>query len=312
MDATDEAHSSASRRQQVVPGAFDISGAIDLHIHSAPCLFPRVGDDLEIASASRAAGMRAIAFKSHHESTVSRGYHTMRSVPGLTVLGGITLNWPVGGINPAAVETALMLGGRIVWGPSGHSEYHARVTGTPGKWGAPGMEMPARPGRGVTVLDGQGHLTGEAVEVLDLVRQHDALFCTAHLSPEEIRAVLQYSRPRKIRVLVNHVFYFPRVGLDVVREIVELGGWIELITAIALPSTPHFGVDYTFERVHETIRVVGPERIVISTDGGGAVFGLWPHEQLRWFAQNLVSGGVPASQIREMIAANPARLVGLE
>jgi len=38
----------------------DVRGTVDIHIHSAPCLYDRVGDDWEIAKACRAAGMRAI------------------------------------------------------------------------------------------------------------------------------------------------------------------------------------------------------------------------------------------------------------
>ncbi len=311
MNPTDEAIRLAGLRERIVRGAFDVTGAVDLHVHTAPCLFPRMGDDLQIATAARDAGERAMAFKSHHESTTSRAYHTMLAVPGITIIGGITLNWPVGGVNPAAVETCLMTGGKIVWGPSGHSEYHGRITGTPGKWGIPGMEMPARPGPGVRLIDDGGKLTGDATEVLDLVKKYDGLFCTSHVSPEEIRAVLEYARPRDIRVLVNHVFYFPRAGLDFVQEIVKLGGWVELITALALPSKTHVDIEYSFDRIVETIRTIGPEHIVIATDAGGVFMGLWPHEQLRWFSQQLLTGGISESDVRRMIAENPASLVGL-
>src|SRR5215218_2225197 len=85
--------------------------AIDLHCHPYPDLFPRLADDIDIALAARDAGMRALVLKCHHESTVSRAYLVQRVVPGIRVFGGVVLNSYVGGINPAAVEAALRLGG---------------------------------------------------------------------------------------------------------------------------------------------------------------------------------------------------------
>ncbi|HZT18671.1 MAG TPA: DUF6282 family protein, partial [Dongiaceae bacterium] len=90
----------------------DVAGAIDMHCHPFPDLFPRLADDIDIAVAARDAGMKALMLKCHHESTVSRAYLVQRMVPGIRVFGGVVLNSYVGGINPAAVEAALRLGGK--------------------------------------------------------------------------------------------------------------------------------------------------------------------------------------------------------
>lgn len=76
-----------------------VEGAYDLHIHSAPCLFPRIADDLTIAEA-QAAGLRGIVLKSHHELTVGRAAVVNRALKRtnpspLITYGLITLNHAV-------------------------------------------------------------------------------------------------------------------------------------------------------------------------------------------------------------------------
>ena len=70
----------------------DLSGAIDLHIHSNPSLFPRVGNDLDIARHASDNNLTAILLKNHFESTVGRAKLTNLSVEGTQVFGGLVLN----------------------------------------------------------------------------------------------------------------------------------------------------------------------------------------------------------------------------
>lgn len=312
MDQIAQDQSSEALRKRFVQGGFDLSGVVDLHVHSAPCIFPRLGDDIQIATRGRDAGLRALAFKSHHESTVGRAYLTQLVVPGIRVLGGVTLNWPVGGINPAAVETAFMTGGRIVWGPSGHSVYHGSITGEVGNWGIPGMNLPSRRTGGVTVLDETGRLTPEAVDVLDLVAQYDGLFATSHLSLEEILRILEYAQGHDVRVLVNHIFYFPRCDAEFIEKIANLGGYIEFITALVLPNFSNPDINYSFDRIASTMKQVGYDRCIVSSDAGGVFMGLWPHEQLRLFGQGLLGAGVHEDHIRTMMSKTPAELARLD
>ncbi len=297
-------------RKRHVAGPFDLTGAVDLHVHSAPCMFPRMGDDVEMATFARDAGMRGIVLKSHHENTVSRAYHTERAVAGVRVIGGVTLNQCVGGINPAAVEAALRLGGKVVWGPTGHACYHGLVTGTMGNWGVAGMELPGAPEGGIRAVE-DDRLIGPMIEVLDLVGRHDALFCTSHLSPEEIVKVVEYCVPRSIRVMVNHIYYFPRVDIEFAREIVKKGAFIEFCSALVIPSRHRKELRYDYELLSETIASVGASRCVMSTDAGGLISSLFPHEQFRMFGQRMLGYGVSAAEVRTMMCDNPAMLAGL-
>ncbi len=87
-----------------------MQGAIDLHIHSAPSLFPRLVDHVEAAEGARKYGMRAVVLKEHHGYTADRMYFVRKLINGIEVYGGVVLNNAVGGINPFAVDAAIKLG----------------------------------------------------------------------------------------------------------------------------------------------------------------------------------------------------------
>ena len=106
-----------------------LDGAIDIHVHSSPEVFGRIGDAIEIAKRCEAAGMRAVVFKAHHEGTTTRAYHANRELRSLTALGGLVLNDFVGGINPVAVKAALDQGAKIIWAPTMHSKHHEETFG---------------------------------------------------------------------------------------------------------------------------------------------------------------------------------------
>src|SRR6266496_4560009 len=203
-----------------------LEGAIDLHYPPCPDPFPRLADDIHIAVAARDAGLAALVLKCHHESTVSRAYLVQRIVPGIRVFGGVVLNSYVGGINPAAVEAALRLGGKEVWMPTVDAGYHAQVHGGAGGYDA---QKGGRGGEGVWVTDNEGKLKPEVSEVLKLVAEHNAILGTCHLSPREIVALVKEARKLGVqKVVVTHPFFkVPNLDLPTLEEVVRLGGMPE-------------------------------------------------------------------------------------
>lgn len=77
-----------------------VDGAFYIHVHAARDVVPPKLDDIELASASVAAGMARYLLKSHHGSTVERAYLVSRVEPRLRVVGGVVLNEAVGGMKP--------------------------------------------------------------------------------------------------------------------------------------------------------------------------------------------------------------------
>lgn len=83
-----------------------LKGAIDTHIHTAPDIYPRSVTVVEAAHGARAAGMKAILVKSHCTDTSDRA-ELASKLTGFAVFGGVTLNYPVGGLNIHAVRESI-------------------------------------------------------------------------------------------------------------------------------------------------------------------------------------------------------------
>src|SRR5215469_1914497 len=83
-----------------------VRGAYDLHVHTGPDLLPRSASDLDLAYRCRERGLAGFVIKSHYIPSSPRAAHVRALVPEVHVLGSITLNAAVGGINTVAVEIA--------------------------------------------------------------------------------------------------------------------------------------------------------------------------------------------------------------
>ena len=295
-----------TRKREFGGRLIDVDGAIDLHCHPFPDLFPRLADDLDIAIAARNAGMKAIVMKCHHENTVSRAYFIQRMVPGIRVFGGIVLNSYVGYLNPAAVEAALKMGAREVWMPTVDAGYHAQVHGGAGGYDA---QQGGRGGEGVWVTDHEGKLKPEVNEILELIAQHNAILGTCHLSPKEIVALVGRAREMGVeKVVVTHPFFkVPNLDLPTLEEIVRLGGMPEFGYCTVSPAWQYASP----EKIAAAVARVGASRCLLVSDTGQRHNPL-PSEALRIFAQTVFEKGVSEADVDTMIRRNPYDLLDLD
>lgn len=284
----------------------DIEGAIDLHCHPYPDLFPRLADDLDIARAARDAGLKAIVLKCHHENTVSRAYLVQRVVPEIQVYGGVVLNNYVGGINPAAVEAALRLGGAEVWMPTVDAGYHAELHGGTGGYDS---QAGGIKGQGIWVTDRNGKLAPEVKEVLELVAQHQAILGTSHLSPREIVMLVKEARDVGVeKIVVTHPFFkVPNLDIPTIEELVRLGATPEFGYCTVSPAWQYAAPD----KIVQAVRTVGASNCLLVSDTGQRHNPL-PHEALRIFAQTLFEKGLSQDEITQMISKNPGNLLDIE
>jgi hypothetical protein len=279
----------------------DLAGAADLHCHFGPDAHrERSVDAYQAAREAAAAGHRAIVLKSHDFPTAALAWAVQEAVPGVAVFGGVCCDREVGGVNPAAVEAALRLGARIVWLPTLSSRQDA-VNGVAAQLGIPGP--------GIAVTDGDDALLPETREVFALVREHDAVLATGHVSAAEHYAVVEeFARVGK--VLVTHAtedLAGPHLTTAQCRELAELGAWIELcaLTCIGALATK------SVAQMVATIRAVGPERVTLGTDYGQKI-NPHPAAGLQTYADALWAEGVGESDIRRMACTNPCTLLGIE
>lgn len=289
-------------------GLISMQDAIDMHVHTHPCLFPRLCDDYTASEAASAAGLAALVLKCHHESTVSRAREVARQMDGFRVYGGIVLNSYVGGINPAAVESALKLGGRVVWMPTVDAAYHAAIHGSRGRYD---VQVGGRSGQcgdrgGISVLDDDKKLTDDTVEVLRLVAEYDCVLGTCHLSPGEIHVLVKEARKIGVtKINVTHPFFkVPRLSLPQLKELVDLGANAEFGYCTVSPMWNYATID----EVVVAIRTVGVDHAVLISDAGQR-HNPMPHEALRVFAQCLHEKGVTEEEIRRMVVTKPAELL---
>jgi Family of unknown function (DUF6282) len=285
----------------------NMTGAVDLHCHPYPDLFPRLADDFDIVRAARDAGMKAIVLKCHHENTVSRAYLVQRVMPGIQVYGGIVLNYYVGGINAAAVEAALRLGGKEVWMPTVDAGFHAQVHGGTGGYDAQaGGRSRAE---GIWVTDSDGKLRPEVKEVLELVAQYGVILGTCHLSPREIVAIVREARDVGVeKIVVTHPYFkVPNFDMDALEEVAKMGAMPEFGYCTVSPAWAYAPV----ERVAESVRRIGASRCLLVSDTGQRHNPL-PSDALRVFAQTIFEKGVPQADVERMISANPLDLLGAD
>jgi hypothetical protein len=282
----------------------DMSGAVDLHCHPFPDLFPRLADDFDIVRAARDAGMRAIVLKCHHESTVSRAYLVQRVIPGIAVFGGIVLNYYVGGLNPAAVEASLRLGGREVWMPTVDAGYHAEVHGGTGGYDA--QQGGRSQAEGIWVADSEGKLRPEIKEILELVAQHRAILGTCHLSPREIVALVREARSVGVeKIVITHPYFrVPNIDLGTLEEVAKMGAMPEFGYCTVSPAWQYAAVP----KIVQSVERIGASRCLLVSDTGQRHNPL-PSEALRIFAQTVFEKGVPLDQVTRMITQNPLDLL---
>ncbi|HET9730936.1 MAG TPA: DUF6282 family protein, partial [Acidimicrobiia bacterium] len=279
----------------------DLAGAADLHCHFGPDAHrERSVDAFEAAADAATAGHRAIVLKSHDAPTASLAWAVERAVGGVRVFGGICCDREVGGVNPAAVEVALDLGARIVWLPTLSSRQDVE-NGVAAQLGIPGP--------GLVVVDDNGALSADTQEVLALVREHDAILATGHVSAAEHYAVVK-EFARRGTVLLTHAtedLAGPKLTAQQCRELADLGAWVELcaMTCIGALATK------SVAQMIETIRAVGPERITLGTDFGQKV-NPRPATGLQTYADALYGEGLREDEIRLMACTNPRALLRLE
>lgn len=285
-----------------------LKGACDLHIHSAPCIFDRLGDDLDMAARARDAQMRAIVLKSHHEPTYSRAWHTSRQMPGIKVFGGVVLDHHVGGINPSAVEPCIKVGGKVIWMPTYHALGHFKKFGSIGTYGYMGGEFKAEL-KPMTITGDDGKIVPEVHIIMEMCKAANIILASGHLMEEEIIALAKLAREKNFsKYVVNHPFFkAPKISVATVCELVKLGAFVEFCSGemSPIPDPPAKLADYK-----ECIARSGSSHFILATDGGHNRKG-WPPDDLRVFAQQLLYTGVAKEALDDMLCKNYAYLLDL-
>lgn len=285
-----------------------LDGAVDIHVHSSPDCFERMFRHDGLAEHARDYGLDGIVVKSHHGVTADRVPFVEELVDGIDVYGSLTLNHPVGGLNPAAVETALEYGAKEVWMPTIDAKSHAEHYGTAGEYG---RGLPIAWERRVhddpmTVLDDDGDLKPDVVEIVELLAEDDVLLSCGHLAYDEILALLDAADDAGLeKVVVDHPnISFMDFSLDQQAEMVARGARMNYVCAELSPRW----YSLSPETFAANIRELGVENAVVSSDGG-QLSNAPPGEMLRGTVQLLLEEGFSESEVRTLFVDTPKELV---
>jgi hypothetical protein len=267
---------------------------IDLHVHTAPDVRPRQNDDLNLIRVFRRAKASALVLKSHHVPTADRAWWASHFAKGLKIFGSLTLNESVGGLNPAAVATALTLGARIIWLPTLSAANHHRHQGKSG---------------GLSVARA-GQITGVTAKILELIATHGAALATGHISHAEIHAVVPAAARAGIkRIIITHPEHrVTNLDIDDQRALLNLAPvYFERCSWQPAPS----GGFQRNDAINLTaIRTLGPASTILSSDYGETFLPPWP-VLFGGHLQFLIRHGVTRQELATMTQANPRYLLGL-
>ena len=286
---------------------FDIHGAYDLHTHTAPCLFPRLATDREMVLDSRQRGLAGVMLKCHHESSAHRAALLNDEFDDIQVFGGIVLNLSVGGLNPAAVDACLKMGGKAVWLPTFDSRRHVEVHGASGKY-ANTEKVTGESHPGIAMVE-NGKLKEEIKTIMELAKTYDVFMGSGHSSAEECFLLANFANDIGFKkLLINHAHYkIPNLSSDEQQALIAKGAIIEYGYCTVSPAW----AANTIDNAVKAIRANGPQNCVLVSDAG-QLNNPMPAECLRVFAQTLFERGFTENEMRMMLTDNPEYLLNIK
>jgi hypothetical protein len=273
-----------------------LAGTIDIHVHSDPDNRPRSIDAIDVAKLSRMHGMRGIVLKNHYDPTGPLAYVVRKEAPGIEVFGGVDLNLPVGGMNPAAVQHMTEVSGgwgRVVWMSTFDAENQVRFS---------------KENRPFVSVAKNGALLPETKQVIGVIAKHQLVLATGHVSPSEALLLLREGRAQGVQhMVVTHAMNDPvLMNVAQMQEAAKLGAFIEFVGgSLASADAPA-----RMDKFADAIRKIGPEFCILSSDLGQRGNAL-PPEGFAAFLLALRSRGFTDQQIERMSKQNPAQLLGL-
>lgn len=272
-----------------------IVGGYDVHCHPGPSHFKRNTDDFELMQRADALGMGGVVLKSHYDPTGARAYlaNKYSGAVKTKAYGSVALNWPVGGLNPYAVEANFKMGGKIVWMPTRDSHNCLQ-------YGNMNGDFFNRPG--IRAFDESGKLKPVIYEILEIIKSNNGILGTGHFYLDETIALCDAASEMGVKTVLTHPEWSrTKVPLEVQVELAHKGIIIEKLWENVRDK--HVTPEYFFE----TMRTIGSQSIIWGTDGAFGDFD--PIQAVMDFIDNALQYGISENDIRRMLCENPAALL---
>jgi len=282
-----------------------LEGSIDVHIHSAPDIFPRIMNDVDLALSAKQEGMRAILIKSHVVITADRAEIASQQAD-FPVFGAIALNLPVGGLNLEAVEVALKMGAKEVWMPTIHASHYVAQ-----KDHVPTLAKAVKEGiKGISLLNGDGSLKEELFPIFKKIAEYNVALGTGHITIQEAKMVVKEAAKVGVkRIIVTHpLATFVNYSNEDMKEALDNGALF--LEHVFNDVTRQVAYPITQKKIAEAIRAIGAKYIVMSTDSGQWLNPI-PAQSMGIYIKDMLDLGISEDDVRMMVSTNPARMLGL-
>jgi hypothetical protein len=279
-----------------------LSSSIDMHLHIGPDEMPTRVDAVEAAEQAADVGMKAIVLKNHSYPTTPVAIIAQDLVPEIKVFGSICMDYEIGGLNIETLERHAQFGAKVVWMPTFSS------TNSRSKMRELGLKLE---GEGYSILGEDGKLVAEIAPILEIVKKHDMVLASGHMSPEEIFALVEAARGKGVeKIVITHPsdgeFMEKTLSAEELRRLAGMGTFIEQTIVTLLPTE----FCHSPKERSEMIQAIGTEHCIMSTDLG-QYWNLPPAEGMRFFMAILLRNGLYEKDIEVMAKVNPSNLLGL-
>ncbi len=305
------------------------AGVVESHYHVGPELVARRYDVQSLAEAARPFGA-TLVLKNHTYATTPLAA-LARARYGVRFYGGVVLNSYVGGLNPAAISSAVSgnkadVGSAqpddapiVVWMPTVDAVAHVRTHGFgfdpnwSGCCGSGHSKLSTEDLGGqrlVIAFTDDLRPTTALVEVLETIARHGCVLATGHLSAAEVMQLVPLALSLGVRkIIVTHPHY-PAVGLtdDQLCTLIQHDGvYIEHCFAIHTQD----GID--LRAFADSIRATGPERVLLSTDFGQVNSDAFPAGTVIYALElgKLLRGHVSLPALMAMFSSNGCAALGI-
>ena len=274
-----------------------IKDGYDLHTHTTPSHVSRALDDFMLLHEADEYEMAGVMIKNHYEPTAARAViaNLYAGTKKTKAFGSVTLNWPVGGLNPYAVESSLKMGAKIVWMPtrdSANSLIHGNMNG----------DFFDRPGIGIYKEDGK--INERVFEILEVVKKYNAYLATGHLSVQESIDLCKVARQQNVKMILTHPdWYRTVVPFEIQLELAEMGVLVEKLWNNVAEG------NITAENMAKSMKGIGYERIFMATDRGVSERE-HPVEGMLLFIKSMIEQGIKENDIKTMVCQVPKMIVG--
>ncbi|MFC2041405.1 DUF6282 family protein [Chloroflexota bacterium] len=149
-------------------------------------------------------------------------------------------------------------------------------------------------------------------EILDIVKTHQMVLATGHISVHEAFALVDEARKKGVsKIVATHPLIESigaTLGLKEQQQMAEKGAFIEHTFGITMPGS---SMRLDPMKIVEAVRAVGAERCIMSTDLGQA-YNPAPAEGMRMGIATMLKCGLTEKEVELLTKVNPAKLLGLD